>query len=777
MRREENFDRPATRMTGSISDPADALRQGIAAHQGGNIAAADAWYRRALALAPGHFDALHLLGVARMNQGRLADAARRIAAAIGVNRGFAPSHSNLGNCLRALGRREEARASYDRAIELNPGDVDLLINRGIILLELKRPREALANYDKAIEIKPSDADAISNRAAVLSHLARWHEALVDCRRALTLEPRHVEALNNCGNALNDLGRIEPALASYDRALAIDAGYVEALNNRAAVLRNLRRPSGSLTSSRRAIALEPSHAKALNNRATTLKQTGDFDAALTIYGRALAVDPAFGDALNNRASALTAFKRYDEAIVDLDALLAVDPDAPYAAGNRLHYQMHICDWHDLEERVATLSAAVKARRPACTPFALFSITESIGDQLSCSEAFCRKYVGVSKQVGGRHGRDPIRVAYLSADFGEHPISYLLAGLFEHHDRTRFETIALSFGSPETGAMRKRLEPAFDRFIDVHDRSDQEMADLIRSLGVDIAVDLMGHTVNNRLGVFAHRPAPVSVNFFCPTGAEFIDYMIADRIVVPAEHHRFYRERIASLPDSFLATDRARPIAERTPARHDLGLPDDAFVFCCFNNTYKINPTMFDIWMRLLGRVPQSVLWLQDVNPTATANLRREAARRGIDPARLMFAPRVASMADHLARYRQADLFLDTLPFNAHTTAADALWAGLPVLTCQGPTFVGRVAASLLSAIGLPELAADSLPAYEALALSLSQDRSALSAIRATLARNRDTHPLFDTSRYCRHVESAYVAMLARSQTGQPPESFTVPRPQD
>jgi predicted O-linked N-acetylglucosamine transferase (SPINDLY family) len=377
-------------------------------------------------------------------------------------------------------------------------------------------------------------------------------------------------------------------------------------------------------------------------------------------------------------------------------------------------------------------------------------------------------------GERYSHDRIRLAYLSADFRVHPSSYLLAGMFEHHDRSRFETIALSFGDDDQSEIQNRLKGAFEHFIDVRNRSDLEVARLVRELEVDIAVDLMGHTRNQRTGILALRPAPVQVNFFCPgtSGADYLDYIVCDRVVIPEDHHAYYSEKVVYLPDTFQANDSKRRIAERTPSCAEVGLPDDGFVFCSFNNTYKFTPPMFDVWMRLLGHVKGSALWLQEINATATRNLRREAVARGIDANRLVFAPKVPRLEDHLARYRLADLFLDTLPYNAQTTASDALWVGLPVLTCLGTTFVGRVAASLLNAIGLPELITRSLPEYEALALQLATHPVLLADIRAKLARNRATFPLFDTDRFRRHIESAYVTMWERAQRGVGPASFEV-----
>ena len=788
---------------------AEMTRLGLASHQAGDLGPAEACYRRALVRDPGHVDALHLLGVAHLQRGEFPRAARLIEAALSVDPQHATAQSNLGNCLRAMNRPDEALARYDRALSLQADFIDALNNRGNVLQDLGRFGEALASYQKVLTILPGADAVFRNRANALTGLGRPIEALACYRRILAIVPDDVHSLWHRGNTLKELDCLPEALNSFERALEIDPNHADVLNNRGVVLLALKRPGealasfermleaaplepdalgnrgaalhalrrwrDALASCRQALALDPAHVEAFNNHGNVLKDQGETTAALTGYARALAIQPRYADALANHGNTLRLMGRYEEALAAFRALVRIDPAWPYTAGYLLHSQMNCCDWRDLEGQAERVSAAVRARRRACTPFAFFSVTGSEQDQSICGEVFCQdNYPAPPAPLwnGERYDHERIRVAYLSADFREHAISVLLAGLFERHDRRRFEITALSFGPAEPNAMRTRLEGAFDRFIDVRNESDRSIAELVRRLEIDIAVDLMGHTHGNRLGVFAWRPAPVSVNFFCPTDAPFIDYLIADPVAIPEAHRRFHRERIAYLPDTFLATDSSRRIAERTPSRAELGLPETAFVFCCFNNTYKINPAMFGIWMRLLRQIDGSVLWLQQIQASATENLRREAAQAGIDPTRLVFAPRLPSMEDHLARYRQADLFLDTLPFNAQTTAADALWAGLPVLTWLGTTFVGRVAASLLHAVGLPELVAGSPAAYEARALELARDKAALAAIRARLAANRVTHPLFDTDRYRRHVENAYLTMWRRSQHGLPPETFMV-----
>jgi predicted O-linked N-acetylglucosamine transferase (SPINDLY family) len=386
---------------------------------------------------------------------------------------------------------------------------------------------------------------------------------------------------------------------------------------------------------------------------------------------------------------------------------------------------------------------------------------------------------------RHPRpgEKIRVGYLSADFRHHAVALLIAGLIEHHDRRSFEVIGYSYGADDQSELRSRFEHGFDRFVDVRQIPNRQAAERIHDDAVDILVDLTGYTSSARTEVLAHRPAPIQVNYLGypgTMGADFIDYIIVDRFVVPMDQQIFFSERLVHLPDCYQCNDDKRAIAARTPSRGECGLPEKGFVFCSFNSSFKIAPAFFDIWMRLLRAVPDSVLWLLDpwqkgAPLAARANLTREAAARGIEPQRLIFAPFLSGLEGHqkhLARHRNADLFLDTLPYSAHTTASDALWAGLPLLTCAGNSFAGRVAGSLLRAVGLEELVTNSLEEYEALALRLAREPALLTGFRKRLARNRESYPLFNTKRFARNLEAAYRQMWEGWRAGLAPAAFAV-----
>jgi len=501
-----------------------------------------------------------------------------------------------------------------------------------------------------------------------------------------------------------------------------------------------------------------------------------DEALSSYERMLAARPSDVGALHHRALTLLELKRYEEAAHGFADVLKAQPAFPYARGNLLYSRLNACDWDGLERERGDISARLKAGERVVTPIQHAAFSSSLEDQLQAARIWAADKYPAAETLWREEAyrNDRIRVAYLSADFHSHATAALMAGVFEHHDRERFQTVAMSFGPDDGSDMRARLVAAFDSFVDVRDKSDGEVAALLRQRKVDIAVDLKGYTQDARPGILAHRAAPLQVGYlgFPGTmGVDYIDYIIADRTVIPAGHEPFYSEKIAYLPDTYQANDAKRRISQSALARRDLGLPEEAFVFCCFNNNFKIMPAIFAIWMELLAAVEGSVLWLLQDNAAAARNLQREAAARGIAPERLIFAQRT-NLDAHLARHRLADLFLDTLPYNAHTSASDALWAGLPVVTCLGETFAGRVAASLSRAVGLPELVTESLGDYEALALRLARDPAMLSALKAKLAHNRATHPLFDTARFTRNLEAAYIVMLERHRQTLPPAHFAL-----
>ena len=544
------------------------------------------------------------------------------------------------------------------------------------------------------------------------------------------------------------------------------------------MRELRKLDEALADCDQAIALKPDYADAFNNRGVVLADLEHYDEAVASYNQAIALKPDYADAFNNRGNALAELKQFDEALASYSQAVLLAPNHKFAFGGLVGCAMKVCDWNRWDELSRELRRHVTERKSCVSPLVLLGYNDDAALHLTCAQNYVLdRFNAIPQRLGSRTiwRNDKIRVAYLSSDFRRHPVAYLVAELFERHDRSRFEVIGVSFGPDDGSDMRSRLAAGFDQFIDVRMQSDQDVARLINDLQVDIAVDLNGHTQYGRLGSLAFRPAPIQVTYLGfpgTTGTDFIDYIIADAIVLPFDQQPYYTEHIVHLPDCYQVNDRKRMIASRTPTREEFSLPAQGIVFCCFNNAWKITPLIFDVWMRLLRKVAGSVLWLRRDSEHAEQNLCKEAAARGIDPARLVFADPLPHHSDHLARHCLADLFLDTLPYNAHTTASDALWAGLPVLTCRGKAFAGRVAASLLTAAGLPELLTDSLEEYEALALRLATDPLLRSGLRERLRKNRLECSLFDTDRFCRNIEAAYTTMWELWQRGERPRSFSV-----
>jgi predicted O-linked N-acetylglucosamine transferase (SPINDLY family) len=622
------------------------------------------------------------------------------------------------------GNLAEAERLY-RRILAQAALPEVLVNLGNVLAAQNRRDEALANYDRALAARPEFFEALFNRANTLLELKYSEEALKSYERAVRLRPDNPSGWNNRGTALRNLMRLDEALASFSRAAAISPGHVNALINVAIVLWD----------------------------------QGRLEEALTACGHALERGPRSAEAFYVKANILRDLKRLDEALAHYEQALAANPAHTHALNGIAQMALGLCDWQRVAALVPRLMDNAANGPSIVQPFVLLGYSDDAALQRRCAENYVRRTVSMppSPARDTRHRHDRIRLAYLSADFHQHPTAQLMAELFERHDRTRFEVTGIAFGPDDGSEMRARIRQSFDNFQDVRGKSDAEVAAMLKARETDIAVDLNGHTAGARPGIFACRPARVQVNYLVypgTVGAGFIDYVLADATVLPADQQLFFQEKIVHLPDCYQANDATRAVPP-APMRAEAGLPDDAIVFCCFNNSWKITAPIFDVWMRLLSNVGNGVLWLLD-GPHAS-NLRKEAGTRGIDPGRLIFAP-VLPPDRHLGRHRLADLFLDTLPYNAHTSCSDALWAGVPVITCYGKSFPGRVAASLLKAIGLPELVTTRLEDYEALALELAINPALLMATREKLARNRLTTPLYDSDRFRRHIEAAYEAML-------------------
>lgn len=705
---EKVFFMTSTRLVTSLNALSEQKKQALSWHKQGQLVQAQQAYQTILHQHPQELSVWHLLGILYQQQGNL----------------------------------DEALACCQQVLAVQPESVAVLSLAGVIAGQLERHAEAISYFDQAIMLQKHDVASHYNRAVACNKCQHYQEALLSLNVVIQQQKNHAEAFNLRGTVLSNLKHYDDALANYQHALAVKADYPVALYHCGVVLEKLKR----------------------------------YDEAVTFYQQALTQQPNYSKALSNLANLFMVLQCYPLAIEIFKQLLTVEPNYPYAAGKLLYAQTHACDWRDYQNSVNHILSAVRQQQKVISPFEFLNVLSTAEDEKTCTQVYVNDRHPVEKNPlwqGERYRHQKIKIAYISADFYNHATSILMIELFEQHDKSRFEIIAIAFNS-QNDDMTNRVKLAVDVYIDVSEKSDLEIAQLIKDMEIDIAVDLKGHTADARLGIFAHRPAPIQVNYLgqaSTIGATYIDYILVDKQLVPPEYQQHYVEKVVYLPVTYLVTDSKRPIAAQTSTRQEHGLPESGFVFCCFNNKYKISPFMFDSWMRLLHQVPNSVLWLIEANKTASHNLRQEAQLRGIAPERLVFAPKVAS-ALHLARHRHADLFLDTLPVNAHTTASDALWAGLPVLTCMGQTFASRVAGSLLVAVGLPELITHNLADYEAMALQLANSPELLAGLKQKLNLQRDSCPLFDIDHHRQAFESAYITMWQRYQEGLPPEGFSV-----
>jgi predicted O-linked N-acetylglucosamine transferase (SPINDLY family) len=729
-------------------------------------------YERALAIQPDYVDAHYNRALVLQDLQRFEDAVAGYDRTLTLKPDHAAAHNNRGAALQELGRCDEAVASYDRALAIKSDYPSAHNNRGAALAKLRRFEQALASHERALALQPGFADAHNNRGAVLRELRRLEEAVASFQRATAANPGHAEAHNNLGVTLRELERAEDALASFDRALALKPDYAEAHNNRGVTLRFLRRLEEALAGFERALAINPEYPEALLNRGATLHDRRQLHEALADYERALALKSDYADAYRNHALVLQELRRPDEAIASYERALALSPGARFLRGTCQHARMHVCDWSGLAAATAEMAFTLERDRAVITPFPALALFDSPRLQRKAAASWAREECQPGRKLPPLRRyplHDKVRVGYFSADFRNHAVSALAAEVFETHDRSSFELTAFALGPDTRDELRDRVERAFDRFLPLADKSDEQIAAMARDLELDIAVDLGGYTQHARPRIFALRAAPIQVSYLGylgTMGMDFMDYLLADEVLVPREQRHHYAEKIAYLP-SYQANDRRRPVSDRVFTRAELGLPAGGFVFCCFNSNYKITPETFGSWMRILAAVPDSTLLLLADSPASKLNLRRHAAASGIEPARLVFAGRVP-YTDYVARYRAADLFLDTSPYNAGTTASDALWAGLPVLTCAGESFAGRMGASLATAVGLPELIAWDRPEYERLAIALAREPERLAQIRGKLAAGRASAALFDTPRLTGALETLYRRMYHRNRLGLLPE---------
>ena len=715
-----------------VKTVADLLVRGFGLHQKGDLIAAGEIYSQILKIQPTHFDALHLSGLIAAKNGKHNDAIQLISKAISINPVSPPPYCNIGNVYQKIGRHELAIENYSEALRLKPNYDDAYFCRGLAHQELNRFDQAIADYEKAININPKHIGALTNLGNIFKAQEKIDEAVKCYSSAIALNPPNPEPFNNRGNLYHELKWFKQALLDFEKALQLNENYPEALSN----------------------------------RANTLFALKDYQGALNNYNKAIALKPDYAEAFHNRGNLYREIQKFELAKLDYEKALYFKPDYDYVKGVIFASKMNLCDWDNLKEEWSDLQDAIKRSEKVIAPFLTIPIAESVDIQREVGQIWVKEKYGLiaplSSQLNKKRDSNKIKIGYFSADFHDHATMYLMAEVFELHDKSRFEIIGFSFGRDKQDDMRRRAVAAFDQFHDVRDKSDEEVAKLSRTLEVDIAVDLKGYTLDSRVGIFAQRAAPIQVNFLGypgTMGASFIDYIIADRTVIPEKFRDLYSEKVAYLPHSYQPNDRRRQISNRKITRQECGLPSNAFVYCSFNANYKINPDVFDVWMEILRLVNDSVLWLLGGNQTAIINLRSAAKKKGVDPSRLIFAEHM-KLSEHLARHELADLFLDTWPCSAHTTASDSLWAGLPVLTLPRETFASRVAASLLIQLDLDELISSNESDYINMAVEIGKNSSKLSRYRQILKAKLETSALFDTPLFTKNLEQLYIELMKK-----------------
>lgn len=711
---------------------------GLAMHQNGQYGSAEKHYRLALSLDAKFSDAIHHLGILAFQSQRLDEAAKLIRQAIELDPNDSSAYSNLGMVLEDLNKLGEALSVFNKAIKINSQDVAAYLNRGNVLQKMGRWPEALENYDTIIKLAPQYADAHNNRGNVLRELKKYNEAIDSFDTAIRLSPHFAQAINGKGIVLNDLGRSEEAIQHHAQAIQIKPDYADAFNNRGMAFMKLR----------------------LNDLAKK-----DFDHAIKL-------NPLLAQAYANRGGLAQAEDRHEIAAIEFEKTLSTDPSMKKIIGLLIHSKMHRCHWNEFEKSRQDFLGLIDREECITNPFTSLTLTDSLRLQKKSAEYEVRHVIPERNILGPLRpyeNHQKIKLGFFSADLREHAVTYLTAELFEKFDKNIFEIFAFSVDMPHQDSMKQRISSACDHFIEVGKETDQAVAAIARKMEIDIAIDLGGFTKDNRLGIFSYRAAPVQISYIGylgTTGAPYMDYILADKTLIPEQSREFYSEKIAYLP-SYQVNDSKRIISDRVFTRKEFGLPETGFVFCCFNNNYKLTPATFDHWMSILKLAQDSSLLLYSSHIEIENNLKNEAAIRGVDPSRIFFCPQLPR-AEYLARYRIADLFLDTLPYNAGTTASDALWAGLPVLTLTGESFASRICASILNSIDLPELITETSDEFVKQAVELAHDKEKLNLIKYKISQHRHTTPLFNSELFCKNLEVVLKEMHRRSLAGLSPD---------
>jgi len=709
-----------------------------------NFASAELYLKQGLKIYPGSHDVLRLLGVAAAQQGNYIKALDYLKSALKSSRKNPIILSNLANVYLALKNHDEALDYYDKALKIDDKDPEVWTNKGNALYELNQFEDALYCHNKALSLSPHYAEGLSNKGNTLFELKQYEGAIKSYEEALTLNPNYSDGWFNKGNAFLELKLYDAAIISYDTCLN----------------------------------LNPYHAIAWFHKGNALRELGQLDQANAQYDKALSINGDLAEGWLNKANVEWDLKNHQNSITYYEKALSLKPEIDWASGSLLNVKMEIAQWDNFNEELDIIIKGVKQEKKIIQPFGFCSLIDDAGLNKESAEIYVKAQYPTNTHLGAlpkRENKNKIRVVYVSTDFRTHPVAFLTAQLFSLHNRDRFEIFAFSLINAPNDAMHQRLRGTFDHFIDVKELSDPDIAQLGRNLEIDVAVDMGGFTQFARPGIFSYRVAPIQVSWLGypgTLGSDYIDYLVADKTVIPEDTQHCYAEKIAYLPDTYLVDDETRISSSRIFKKSEFGLPENSFIFCSFNNSYKFNARLAVSWSKILLSVHNSVLWIPKNNELFAQNIKKEFQRRGVDTTRIIFSERLENVSDHLARVGLADIFLDTFPFNSHSTALDTLKAGVPIVTLIGNSFASRVAASLLNAVGLPELITTTQDQYEALAIELALNPEKLSALKVKLAKNKLTEPLFNTPLFTSNLESLYTKMYNRYHDGLEPDHISL-----
>tara|TARA_Y100000590_G_scaffold326674_1_gene370765 strand:+ start:131 stop:2200 length:2070 start_codon:yes stop_codon:yes gene_type:complete len=659
----------------------------------------------------------------------------------------------------------------------SPKDVDVLHLLGIIAFQTRRYKQSIEYINKAINVNKNIPELYKNLSIVYKEINEHDYALKYCDEAIKLNPNYAEAYNNKGHILISKKQHTLAIENWEKALQIKPDYAEVLNNLGNVYTQIDKINTALDYYNKSIKLNPNFPNVYINRAYILKDLKKYDLALEDCNRAIKLKPDFAEAYNNKAIILREMKNMENAYENYMKAYEIKPDLEFLIGSLMYTKLNLGIWNDFEKNVKSIEGKIIKGEIAIHPFSSLLLYDSPDLQKISSEVFLKKNYK-SKLKGKifdkKNNNKKIHIGYYSSDFCLHPVSCLIANLLELHDKSQFELFGFYFGPDKNDEMLKRISRTFNNFYDVRNKTDKEITELSKKLNIDIAIDLMTYTEKNRFGIFIEKCAPIQVNFLGYPGtsaANCIDYIVADKILIPPENQKNYSEKIIYLPDTYQPNDSNKKISDKIFTKDQLKLPENNFIFCCFNKNQKINPRIFTIWINILKKVNNSVLWLLEENQTFVNNIKKECDKKNINSERIIFAKRM-NLSDHLARHKLADLFLDTIPYGAHTTCSDALWAGLPVLTKIGSTFASRVSASLLKAINLDELITNSEKDYENLAVEFALNPKKLSNIKKKLSINIGKEPLFNTKLFTKNIESAYKQIYQRYKNNLPTTNIEI-----